>query len=367
MRRWRRREALGSGGASAALALGAAPTGSARAPTRRCSTSPTIRPASSIRSSTRRSPRTGSEQTGEDVTIQHVARRLRQAGARRDRRPRGRRRHAGARLRHRRDRRAHRLAARRTGSRACRTTARPTPRRSCSWCARATRRASRTGATWSRTGVQVITPNPEDLGRRALELPRRLGLRAAPARRQRRQGAGVRRRALQERAGARHRRPRLDHHLRPARHRRRAAGLGERGLPRARGARAGPVRDRRALAQHPGRAAGRRWSTTWSTSTAPAQVAEAYLEYLYSPTGQALAAKHYYRPVSAGARRARRSRALSRGRADHDRRGVRRLAGGAAPALRRRRRLRPDRHTVGSLTPCARCASSSRASCPGSG
>jgi sulfate/thiosulfate transport system substrate-binding protein len=27
------------------------------------------------------------------------------------------------------------------------------------------------------------------------------------------------------------------------------------------------------------------------------EVAEAYLEYLYSPTGQALAAKHYYRPV----------------------------------------------------------------------
>ena len=29
------------------------------------------------------------------------------------------------------------------------------------------------------------------------------------------------------------------------------------------------------------------------------KVAEAYLEYLYSPEGQALAAKHYYRPVEA--------------------------------------------------------------------
>jgi sulfate transport system substrate-binding protein len=28
------------------------------------------------------------------------------------------------------------------------------------------------------------------------------------------------------------------------------------------------------------------------------QVAQAYLEYLYSPTGQALAAKHYYRPIA---------------------------------------------------------------------
>ena len=27
------------------------------------------------------------------------------------------------------------------------------------------------------------------------------------------------------------------------------------------------------------------------------KVAEAYLEYLYSPDGQALAAKHFYRPV----------------------------------------------------------------------
>jgi len=26
-------------------------------------------------------------------------------------------------------------------------------------------------------------------------------------------------------------------------------------------------------------------------------VAEAYLEYLYAPEGQALAAKHYYRPI----------------------------------------------------------------------
>ena len=28
------------------------------------------------------------------------------------------------------------------------------------------------------------------------------------------------------------------------------------------------------------------------------KVAQAYLEYLYSPAGQALAAKHYYRPVA---------------------------------------------------------------------
>jgi sulfate transport system substrate-binding protein len=31
------------------------------------------------------------------------------------------------------------------------------------------------------------------------------------------------------------------------------------------------------------------------------EVAQAYLEYLYSPEGQAIAARHYYRPRSAAA------------------------------------------------------------------
>src|SRR5690606_12901625 len=47
-------------------------------------------------------------------------------------------------------------------------------------------------------------------------------------------------------------------------------------------------------------------------------------------------------PRLPAARRPRGPRPLPRGEADHDRRGVRRLAGGAAGALRRRRRLRPD-------------------------
>ena len=62
---------------------------------------------------------------------------------------------------------------------------------------------------------------------------------------------------LQERARARHRRARLDHHLRPARPRRRPDRLGERRLSRLRGIRQGPVRDRRAVAVDPRRAAGR--------------------------------------------------------------------------------------------------------------
>ena len=93
-------------------------------------------------------------------------------------------------------------------------------------------------------GVQVITPNPKTSG------GARWNYLAAWAWADKEFGgdeAQVRdfmRQALRQRAGARHRRPRLDHDLRPARHRRRAARLGERGLPGARGARRGPVRHR---------------------------------------------------------------------------------------------------------------------------
>jgi hypothetical protein len=72
----------------------------------------------------------------------------------------------------------------RTGRSACRTTVRPTPRPSCSWCARATPRASRTGTTWSRPGIERHHAQPQDLGRRALELPGGVGrttLRTTPA------------------------------------------------------------------------------------------------------------------------------------------------------------------------------------------
>ena len=66
----------------------------------------------------------------------------------------------------------------------------------------------------------------EDFGRRALELPRGLGLGEEAARRQRRHREGVRAQAVQERAGARHRRARLDHDVRAAWHRRRGASRG---------------------------------------------------------------------------------------------------------------------------------------------
>ena len=106
-----------------------------------------------------------------------------------------------------------------------------------------------------KTGRQRHHAESENLGRRALELSGRLGL-CAEEIRLGRQGQTVRRRSLQERAGAGYRRARLDRHLRRARRRRRAAGVGERGVPGAARIRQGQVRDRGAAAVDPGRAAG---------------------------------------------------------------------------------------------------------------
>jgi hypothetical protein len=56
-------------------------------------------------------------------------------------------------------------------------------------------------------------------------------------------------------------------------------------------------------------------------------VAQAYLEYLYSPEGQDIAAKNYYRPIDAKV--AAKYAAQFPSQAGHHRRGVRRLAEGA--------------------------------------
>ena len=80
-------------------------------------------------------------------------------------------------------------------------------------------------------GVSIDHAEPEDLGRCALELSRRVGLCAEEIRFSR-QSQAIRRRTLQECAGTRHRRAGLDGQLRGARRRRRAAGVGERGVPR---------------------------------------------------------------------------------------------------------------------------------------
>ena len=145
---------------------------------------------------------------------------------------------------------------------------------------------------------------PEDLGRRALELPRRLGLRAqasTAATRPRRRSSSTQ---LYKNV------PVLDSGARgstttfvAARHRRRAASPG-RTRPSSPSRSSGRTSSRSSCPsrQHPRRAAGRAWSTRSSTSTARATVAEAYLEFLYTPEGQEIAAKNYYRPRDADGR-----------------------------------------------------------------
>ena len=280
--------------------------------------------------------------TGEDVDGQAVARRLGQAGARGDRRAGGRRRHAGAGLRHRRDRRA-------------RPSCMPTD-----WQKRLPQQQRALhlddrlpGAQGQPEGDQGLGrpgeagrrgdhAQPEDLGRRALELPGRLGLRAQAARRRRGQGPGVRRarssRTCRCSTPARAARPRPSSSAAsatccsPGRTRRswrsRSSGQDKFEI-------VVPV------AQHPGRAAGRggrqgrrqarhargRRGLPASTSTRP--------RARRSP------------PSTTTARGSRRSAQKYAGsfpkvEAVHHRRGVRRLAEGAEDALRRRRRLRPD-------------------------
>ena len=58
------------------------------------------------------------------------------------------------------------------------------------------------------------------------------------------------------------------------------------------------LRDRRPLPLHPGRAAGRRGGARGAPSAARWTLARAYLDFLYTPEAQALAAKHHYRPTA---------------------------------------------------------------------
>ena len=71
-----------------------------------------------------------------------------------------------------------------------------------------------------------------------------------------------------------------------------------------------------------------------------ADVARAYLEYLYSKEGQEIVAKHYYRPRDPEVAAKYASDVPEDQPGDH--RGLRRLGEGAGHALRRRRHVRPD-------------------------
>ncbi len=103
-------------------------------------------------------------------------------------------------------------------------------------------------------GVSVVTPNPKTSGGARWNYLAAWGyaLKKFGSADKARQFVA---RPLQERAGAGYRRARLDRHLRRARRRRRAAGMGERGISRLARIRQGQVRDRVAVAVDPGGAA----------------------------------------------------------------------------------------------------------------
>ena len=271
----------------------------------------------------------------------------------------GRRGHPGPGLRHRRDRREGRPVCRPTGRSACRTTVAPTPRPSCSWSARETPRGSRTGIDLVKPGVQVITPNPEDLRRGSLELPGGLGLRPEEGTRRSRQAErsrpGVRRwpRPQKKALELRHRTvqqdvPVLDSGARGSTNTFVQRGIGDVLLAWENEAflavnELGPdkfdivVPSISILAEPPVTVVDK-----WADKHGTREVAEAYLEYLYSPVGQRLAAKHYYRPVKpedADPEDMKRFPEVELVRIDEVFGG---WAEGPEDPFRRRRRVRPD-------------------------
>ena len=144
-----------------------------------CSTCPTTRRASSTRTSTQPFAELLEGQDRAGRHHQAVARRLGQAGARGDRRPRGRRRHARAGLRHRRDRRARPGCCRPTGRSGCRNNSSPYTSTIVFLVRKGNPEGHQGLGRPGQAGRLGDHAEPEDLGRRALELPRGLGLRAA--------------------------------------------------------------------------------------------------------------------------------------------------------------------------------------------
>ena len=230
---------------------------------------------------------------------------------------------------------------RRTGRRACRTTARPTPRPSSSWCARAIPKGIKDWDDLAQAGRRGHHAESQDLRRRALELPGGVGLRP------RSMAGGTRPRPKSFVTRIFKNVPVLDSGARgstttfvAARHRRRADRVGERGLPGARAARAGT--------------SSRSSTPSLSILAEPTvaivdkvvdkhgtrAVAQAYLEYLYTPRGRRS-------PPSTTTGRA--MAAVASEFAEQFPNSscspsttLRRLAESAEGALRRRRHLRPD-------------------------
>ena len=88
-----------------------------------------------------------------------------------------------------------------------------------------------------------------------------------------------------------------------------------------------------------------RWSTRWSTSARPARSQTAYLQYWYTPEGQQIAARNYYRPRDPAVQE-KYSEQFSKVNLVHDRRRVRRMDQSSRYALQGRRHVRPDLRKV---------------------
>ena len=130
---------------------------------------------------------------------------------------------------------------------------------------------------------------PEDLRRRALELPGRVGLRARAS------SAATRRRSRALVSAIYKNAPVLDAGARGSTTTFVERGIGDvliawenEALLALETARQGRVRDRRAVAHRSWPSRRSRWSTWSRAATAPARVAEEYLKYLYSPEAQDL-------------------------------------------------------------------------------
>ena len=283
--------------------------------------------------------------TGETVTVAGLARRLRRSGALGDRRPRRRRRHARQSPPTSTRSPTGPARSRRTGRSGCRTIRRPTPRRSCSSCARAIPRASTTGA------ISRSPASPSSRRTRRLRAAR-AGISWRPGATALRQFGGDEAKTKDFVTAIYKNAPVLDTGARGS-----TITFAQRGL--------GDVliaweNDAFLAFQEFGKDQFEIVAPSLSILAEPPvsvvdgnvdakgtrKVAEAYLNYLYTPEAQKLIAQNYSGPIAARIRRQGRPRALPEDRPDHGRRNLRRLDQGAGEVFRRRRRVRRHRKAL---------------------